>query len=332
VDITGNAGNASNEVTAAATVGTDLDVEGTLAYEVGSDVRLNDLPNLSNERTLTQGARPQFAIDGQHLYYTVSSAIHSRKVDGSDLQTYYSDGDFHGEFDVARDDNAYFAWIEEQEYSQINPYASWTTFEPHYGSGGSTEYVDTYEFADSPTLSADRRLLAYTSLGHHAPNRAVYAYDHVALCIADLGTGERIATHSDVHYWDPVFAPSGDTLAFAAYFTGQYEIWTATVNADGSLSHLTQLTRGADGQWSLAPAWSSDGNWIVFTRGTPVNAGEPEDPQLQVPQLHAVRSDGGSLRSLGIPGDAPAWYGGGSAPPVTYNHFNYLPLALRNPG
>ena len=330
-DNTGNVGNASNEVSAVVTVGTDLPVDGTLAYEVGTDVRLNDLPTLSNERTLAQGARPQFAADGQRVYYTGSDIIHSRKLDSSDPQTYYSDSDFHGEFDIAQDNDAYFAWIQEKQYSQTSPYASWTVFEPHYGTGGATDYVDSHEFADSPTLSADRQFFAYTSLGHHAPNRSVYSYDHVSLCIADLGTEGRIATHSDVHYWDPAFAPSGDTLAFAAYFTGQYEIWTASVNADGTLSNLTQLTRGAEGEWSLAPSWSSDGNWLVFTRDTPGGAADPEAPELQDPELYIVQSDGTSLRSLGIGGDLPAWYGSGSAPPCvspTGSDFYWTPQTL----
>lgn len=328
VDGTSNIGPASNEVSAAASVDTDLAVAGTLAYEVGEDIRLNDLPNPHNERVLTQGTQPLFAADGQRIYYFHNGAILSRAVDGSDPQTYYSDGDLYPGFDIARDDTGYFAWIEEANYSQFNPYAYWSTYEPHYGTAGNTQFVDAYEFASNPTISAERRWVAYTSLGYHAPYQLT-DYGPVSLGIGDVRAGERVALYSDAHYWDPVFAPAGETLAFAASFSGQYEIWKATVGLGGALTHLTQLTRGAPGEWSLAPAWSSDGNWLVFARGAPGGEADPEAPALQNPQLYVVQSDGSSLRALRITGEAPTWHGTGSAPPVTYDHFVHLPLVMR---
>ncbi len=326
VDGTGNVGPASNEVSAAATVGSDLPLNGTLAYESGADVRLNDLPGLGSDRALAQGSRPLFAGDGQRVYYYDNHAILSRALDGSGLQTYYSHADLMGGFDIARDDDGYFTWIEEEAYSQINPYATWTVFEPHYGTGAATEYVDTYEFADSPTLSSGQAWLAYTSLGHHAPHQGVYEYERVALCLADLGSDTRLATHVAADYQDPAFAPNGSTLAFAADFSGQYEIWKATVAADGSLAGVTQLTRSAGGQWSLAPAWSSDGNWLVFARGAPAPGTDLQDPELTNPQLYVVRADGSSLRALNVSGAEPAWHGGGAA---GASHRVYLPLVVR---
>ncbi len=224
--------------------------------------------------------------------------------------------------------DAVLAWIQEKQYSQINPYASWTVLEPHYGSAAATDFVDTYEFAGSPTLSADRHWFAYTSLGYHAPSN-LHDYGPASLAIVNLSTGQRVALYSDAHYFDPEFAPAGSSLAFASARTGQYEIWTATVNANGSLSNLTQLTHGAAGEWSLAPAWSSDGNWLVFARGVPVDPGDCEDPELQNPHLYIVQSDGSALRSLGITGDAPTWTGTGSQPTPTLDQHVFVPCILR---
>ncbi len=324
VDGTGNVGPTSNEVSAAVTVGTDLPLNGTLAYESGGDVRLRDLPSLGNERTLGQGWAPLFGPNGQRVYYrsgpTVGGSIVSRKTDGSDLQTYFSHDKLYGAFDIARDDTAYFAWIQEQQYAQYDPYEYWDTYEPHYGTSGGSLYVDSHEFAESPTLSAGRAWLAYTSLGYHAPNVSAAQYDHVALCLADLGSNTRVALYQDTNYQDPAFAPSGSTLAFAADWSGQYEIWKATVGSDGSLSDVTQLTRGADGLWSRAPAWSSDGHWLVFHRD--VNA----SPTVTDTRLFVVRADGASLRALNVAGEEPAWHGGGPAPA---DHWVYLPLVQR---
>ena len=324
VDGTGNVGPASGEVSAAATVGTDLPLSGTLAYESGSDIRLRDLPSLGNERVLAQGWAPLFGPDGQRVYYrsgpTVGGSIVSRKTDGSDLQTYFSHDKLYGAFDIARDNTSYFAWIQEQEYTQYDPYEYWDTYEPHYGTSGGSLYVDNHEFAESPTLSAGRDWLAYTSLGYHAPDIAAAQYDHVALCLADLGSHTRVALYQDTNYQDPAFAPSGSTLAFAADWSGQYEIWKATVGSNGSLSDVTQLTRGGDGLWSRSPAWSSDGHWLVFQRD--VNA----SPSVTDTRLFVVRADGSSLRSLNIAGEEPAWYGGG---PAALNQRLYLPVVQR---
>jgi len=322
VDGTGNVGPASNEVNAAATVGTDLPLNGTIAYESGSDVRLRDLPSLGNERALGQGWAPIFGPNGQRVYYrsgqAVGGSIVSRQTDGSDLQTYFSHNKLYGAFDVARDDTRYFAWIQEQQYSQINPFEIWDTYEPHYGMSGSTLYMDNHEFAESPTISADRKWLAYTSLGYHAVHVPAHQYDHVALCLADLNTKTRVGLHQDTNYQDPAFAPSGSVLAFAAEWSGQYEIWRAHVQSDGSLADLTQLTRGATGNPSRAPAWSSDGSWLIFQRD--VNA----SPAVTDTRLFVVRADGASLRALNIAGEEPAWYGGGLAG-TAENHV-YLPM------
>jgi len=323
VDGTGNAGPASNEVSAAATVGSDLPLQGTIAFESGADVRLRDLPALGNDRVVSQGWAPIFGPNGQRVYYrtgqVVNGSIVSRKMDGSDLQTYFSDDKLYGAFDIAADDSRYFAWIREEEYTQYTPYEIWDTYEPHYGMSGSSQYVDAHEFAESPTISAGRKWLAYTTLGYHAPDTPAHQYDHAALCIAELNGNTRLALYQDTNYQDPAFAPSGDWLAFAADWSGQYEIWKAQVGADGSLANLTQLTRGASGLWSRAPAWSSDGNWLIFHRDTDAGAG-------QSLQLYVVRADGASLRALGVAGEEPAWYGGG---PAGANYRAYLPLLQR---
>ena len=121
-------------------------------------------------------------------------------------------------------------------------------------------------------------------------------------CVADLTTGERNCVIAD--YQDPDFAPNSNWLVFAADFTGQGEIWKAKLGGNGKLSHFTQLTRGAPGMPASAPAWSSDGQWIIFQRD--VNTTATVDLHL-----FAVRADGDSLRALNVAGSDPAWYGGG---------------------
>ncbi len=242
-------------------------------------------------------------------------------MSGGDAQTYYTDNDLVERFSLAADVN-YFARVETRTYYGTEPGEWCKAWEPRYGQvNGDDIYADIHAIALEAGLSPDRRWLAYAKYGY-CTGSALYNYAQPLLCLVDLNSQERTC-RSDVGYHDPTFAPGDNTLAFAANYTGQYEIWKATVSADGSLSNLTQLTRGASGLWSRAPAWSSDGNWLIFHRDTDPSEGESL-------KLCAVQSDGSKLRALNVSGGEPAWYGGGSAPPVIYDHFIYLPLTLRN--
>ncbi len=326
VDGAGNVGPASNEVGATVVAGSDRPLNGTLAYEGGTetapDVRLNTLPSLGSERTLAQGQAPHFAPDGSRVYYYSNDAILSRPVGGGSVQTHYSDSHLTGWFDIPND-TRYFVRVEQRFYAGINPGEMCYAYEPHYGPfGGSDLYVATQTMAQSVAISPDRKWLAYTTVGYcTGPSQGQYARSN--LCLVDLSTQKKTC-HSDANYQDPDFAPSGNWLVFAADFSGQYEIWKARVQSDRSLSQLTQLTRGAN-QWSLMPSWSSDGNWLVFVRGNPAGD-DVRLPDLHNPRIYAVRADGSSLRALNIAGEEPAWHGGGSA---AMTHGLYLPLMVK---
>ncbi len=324
VDGTGNVGPASNAASATVAAGSDLPLDGALAYYSGGDIRLDDLPGLSNGRTLAQGESPHFSPDGRRVYYYAGDAILSRPVGGGSAQTHYTGGaDLTSWFDLP-DNTDYFARIEQQFYAGINPGEMCYAWEPRYGPfDGDDLYVASQTMAQSVALSSDRRWLAYTTVGWcTGPTQGQYSVSR--LCLVNLSTQEKTCTETPYNYQDPDFAPSGGRLAFAADFSGRYEIWTAQVQSDGSLTDLTQLTR-SDSEWSLQPAWSSDGHWLVFVRGAPAG-GDVRLPDLQDPHLYAVRADGASLRALNIAGEEPAWHGRG---PAAMNYRVYLPLTLK---
>jgi Tol biopolymer transport system component len=123
---------------------------------------------------------------------------------------------------------------------------------------------------------------------------------------------------------DPDFAPAGSSIVFAAPISGQAEIWKAEVQDDGTLTNYTQLTRGPADQPSRDPAFSSNGNWVVFARDTDPGAGEAF-------RLFVVRNDGQGLRPLELPGTDPTWLGGGSAPSLPdLPNKTYLPMVQRH--
>lgn len=315
VDGTGNQGPTSNEAHATATVGSGLNVQnGTLIYQADGQIHVHDLATVASaaDRTIGSGQNPHFNGDGSRIFFYQSAgnkgSISSEAVAGGDIKPYYSAQGLTELFDVATDSN-FFAVIGSKQYpGQTLPGGFCTAFEPDYRSifpAKSVFYRPNLIAADL-ALSPDRRWLAYSATGS-CSNLSLVTFSSPNFCISDLANATNHCTESSYH--DPAFSPNGNTLAFIADFSGQPEIWKAKVNADGSLTNFTQLTSEPAGRPASAPAWSSDGNWLVFVRDE--NAGSGNDPHLFV-----VRADGDSLRSLDIAGDQPAWFGGGQGAPV----------------
>jgi Tol biopolymer transport system component len=100
---------------------------------------------------------------------------------------------------------------------------------------------------------------------------------------------------------EPVLSPDGSKIAYSwAKFTGfsckgcASEIRVA--NSDGTGTRV--LTNpGTDCAFDLTPTWSSDGQTILFSRGTCDTPGE----------LFTVPAAGGTPHDLGVVGSSPAW-------------------------
>ncbi len=316
VDGTGNYGPASNERSAVVTAGTNLPVSGVIAYELEGALHLRDLPSLGNDRSPGAGRRPVFSGDGQRIYFyrSSSNAILSTELDLSDTQTFYTNINLHGEFDIARDGSGLAAWVEHKHYIELC--GTWDVFEPHLGAAPASQFVHLYELAGDVAISGDSRWLGYTSVGStYCEHPTSYTNDHSALLVRDRQNSfAETLTLDDANYQGLTFAPAGGWLAFAADYSGQYEIWKAQVQSDGTLANFTQLTRGAAGITSKSPSWSSDGNWLIFQRDTDPGAGETN-------MLYIVQANGSSLRALGVAGAEPAWAGAGSFSGSQYQIF-----------
>jgi hypothetical protein len=320
VDSTGNRGSFSNIANATAQVGADLPVHGLLTYEVGDTIRLRDFANLGAERTLTQGRLPHFANDGARLFYAVTGGILSQALQGEDLRVFYEDQRLSESYDLAADET-HFGVTFQRQFARPGIPALCTVLEPHLGITGQLVNKNLFGLDSELAISPDGQWLAYRHTGYCTPAALVLS-EPGDFCVAQRGREKHICLeHADFH--DPDFAASGQWLVFAAPLTGQYEIWKAQLQTDGALRHFAQLTSGPTGQPARAPAWSSNGNWVVFQRDA--NASTGEDWRLWV-----VRADGAMLRPLNIAGEHPAWYGGAAAPPpVDLTEHLYLPLLLR---
>jgi hypothetical protein len=314
VDGTGNQGPVSNEAHATAIVGTGLNAQnGTLVYQAGGQIHVHDLATVAAaaDRTIGSGQNPKFNADGSRIFFYQNAgsagSISSEAIAGGDIKSYYSAQGLTELFDVAANDNFFAAIAGKQYPGQTLPGGSCTAFEPDYRSISPVKsiFYRPNLIAADLALSPDRRWLAYSATGS-CSNLSIITFSSPNFCISDLAKATSNCTQSSYH--DSAFSPDGNTLAFVADFSGQPEIWKAKVDTDGSLTDFTQLTSGPSGKVASAPAWSSDGSWLVFVRDE--NTGAGSDLHLFV-----VRADGDSLRSLDIAGDQPAWFGGGQGAP-----------------
>lgn len=323
LDGTGNLGPQSNEASATAQTGSDLPVSGLFAYEQGTQIHLRDFANLNNELILTEGKTPHFSSDGQRLFYYNSGGIFSQRAAGGDQQPLWQDAALTESYDLAGDQSKLAAILQKQ-YTGLGIPALCTDLEPHFGPIGQPTTAHQFALTQEVAVSATGRWLAYHYIGFCSPG-ALGQSDPPDFCLVDLANGNQRICHEHVNFHDPDFAPTGSTLVVAAPFSGQHEIWKATVQNDGSLSDLMQLTRGPQGQSSRGPSWSADGNWVIFQRDVAV--GESEDWRLYV-----VRANGAALRALNVAGKQPVWNGSGSVPapdPGTLTNKVYLPTIHR---
>ena len=91
-----------------------------------------------------------------------------------------------------------------------------------------------------------------------------------------------------------IWSPDCSKIVFQSNRTGQYEIWI--MDADGS--NQTQLTFTPNGEWSIYPVWSPDGNQILFSSSRD-NSGYWD--------LFTMNSDGSNVVNITNTGEAEQW-------------------------
>ena len=110
---------------------------------------------------------------------------------------------------------------------------------------------------DSPTWSADGKLIAFMSRGEG--NREIYIMG------AD-GSHQRNLTNNPAQDRDPAFSPNGKKIAFRSNRDGNYEIYLMT-SEGRNVSRLTE-----NPAQDARPRWSPDGKRLAYTNNEQRNS------------------------------------------------------------
>lgn len=311
-DGTGNPGAASNQATATVTVGSGLaGLSGTVYFDNDDGAIATRGVAGGDVRAIAKGYDANPTPDGKRLFYLSDNNLIARDLASGTPQMLYTDTDGLSTLDVTGDGTAFAALHRQFLATTTGVCYNFDIRLRTLGSLATQLYETTYEQHTALSLSDDKRWIASTYAGF-CNYAALGSYLPPKLCITDVVRKTSVCTQ-DAKMSDPSFAPNSRWLAFVADYSGQPEVWKAYVGDDGRLSQFTQLTRSPANQPVAAPAWSSDGSWLVFARDTNSAPGDPTQYELLV-----VRSDGDGLRPIGISAKdpAPAWIGGGTMAPA----------------
>lgn len=327
VDGTANASDPSAPISGVATVGGALaETNGTLAYSIptgGVGVRPLTAGVIGAEGIRTPASFPMYSTDGNNLFFVRDVSGNPTVVkgdrNGDNFAPFYVGDQPVYNIDMPTD-NSYIAAIHNDVYNgnciPIEPRVM--GLNPRVQIAG----VDNIA-ADAIAISPDHRWMAY-SYRVYCDALATILYPTNRICLLDttkVNTSTFCQASANVLGID--FGNTGNVFVFSADYSGQNEIWKASVADNGNLYNFVQLTRGPTGQPSTYPRVSSDGNWVAFLRDVDAGPGE----NLQV---HIVRADGDKVRSLGINAKSVVWSGGGEGGPIIVGNVRtYLPMTAR---
>ena len=207
---------------------------------------------------------PAASQDGQRILFVRGDAIWQMRRDGSGQRQVTRPPHASGDSDPAWSPNArvlYFTrMVEQGSFAAFSMRIDGTGLRRlTRGCGDCTGGDD--ELAPSP----DGRVVAYTSWGHGGGDDWS---DVLAMTPAGRDAELGFATSEASHEWSPAWAPDGERLAFAALDAGAYDrnrVGLTGIYVSARTGAARRIFRPDKHPYVVQPAWSADGEWIVFT-------------------------------------------------------------------
>jgi len=133
-----------------------------------------------------------------------------------------------------------------------------------------------------------------------------------AVCVMSIDGSDKRRLTNKLTTTDPAWSPDGRRIAFTrnedvGEFTTFTENDVFAMDADGG--NVRQMTPEVHGRSSSQPAWSPDGQTIVYVRGASIASAVVSSTPLAFGELHLIDvSEGqGNRLTEGRPDAAPAW-------------------------
>jgi len=243
-------------------------------------------PDGSDPRPLTSGkgskSDPTWSADGQRLAFEWGRAIWFVSVNGS------------GVTQVTAPERG--TWDGHPSWS---PDGSQIAFERYPGiwivnvdgSGLRLLQHSDRRFDRAPDWSPDGTRIAFTSVRR---TNSIHPTDVWTMGVRGQG---RTRVTNDIGWdYDPSWSPDGERIAYEHWrdIDAAGDIaWTHVVNSDGT-DQIELNPTGAEYPEDLGPAWSPNGNRLVFW-------------SVGILTLATMYPDGSDLVSLDIIGSSPAW-------------------------
>jgi TolB protein len=119
----------------------------------------------------------------------------------------------------------------------------------------SRKFLDQYSPQFFPKWSPDDKYIVYTNV--HCSSECGRIIQE--LWLADInGNYARQLLMTNSHCMQPVWSPDGKKITFASDKSGNFDIWSLSLD-DGNVEQLT-----TDPNLNVSPAWSPDGQRIAF--------------------------------------------------------------------
>jgi Tol biopolymer transport system component len=282
---------------------------GIWVWENGETTRLLEQSGVADARWSPDGESLLFVENGNSysdlVLLNVKTGIPTKITNnqsGSEVGSLEYARESVWAFDPSWSASGVIGYATDAPGGEETSFALWLMDGPDESTAYAAPLLTAEDSIDSVSLSGDGTIAAYVV---REPDFNTGISD-ISVWLRDLATGETfLAAQSGGEAFDPAISPDGQSIAVAIREEGgTTDVWLV----DRATLERRRVTRDAE---ALAPAWSSDGQWLAYLKlenyqfevwVAPVSNGEAGKP---FKLLSARELDSRSGLSWWVPPDEP---------------------------